>query len=115
MKFGYDKYGLFRGNGLSTVLARYGLLTAMQRLTPDYIFGFVARNVPFKVARNVPFKGFSERMAYSRNEPGALRWFCKGSDMTMEGSISYLSNEETRYLIEMPVSDLVAFPTAKAV
>jgi hypothetical protein len=38
LKFGYDKYGLFRGNGLSTVLARYGLLTAMQRLTPDYIW-----------------------------------------------------------------------------
>ena len=60
-------------------------------------------------------------MAYSRNEPGALGWFYKGSDMTMKGSdmtmeefISYLSNEETRYLLEMPVSDLVAFPTAKA-
>jgi len=106
LKNGYDKYGLFRGNGLSTVLARYGLLTAMQRLTPDYIFGFVARNVPFKE--------FSERMAYSCNEPGALRRFCKGADVTMEGFISYLSNEETRYLLELPVSDLVAFPTAKA-
>ena len=78
----------------------------MQRLTPDYIFGFVARNVPFKE--------FSERMAYSCNEPGALRRFCKGADVTMEGFISYLSNEETRYLLELPVSDLVAFPTAKA-
>ena len=105
MKFGYDKYGLFRGNGLSTVFARYGLLTAMQRLTPDYIW---------VVARNVPFKGFSERMAYPRNEPGALGWFYKGSDMTMEEFISYLSNEETRYLLERPASDLVAFPTAKA-
>ena len=34
-----DKPGLFRGNGLSTVLARYGLLTAMQRWNPDYILG----------------------------------------------------------------------------
>jgi hypothetical protein len=105
LKFGYDKSGLFRGNGLSTVLARYGLLTTMQRVTPDYIFGFVARNIPFK--------GFSERMADMRNELGALRLFCKGSDMPMEEFINYLSNEETHYLLEMPVSDLVAFPTAK--
>jgi hypothetical protein len=77
LKFGYDKYGLFRGNGLSTILALYGLLKAMQRLTPDYIFGFVARNVPFK--------RFSERLGYIHNEPGALRWYRKGSDMPMGG------------------------------
>ena len=32
-----DKLGLFRINGLSTVLVRYGLLTAMQRWNPDNI------------------------------------------------------------------------------
>ena len=101
-----DKPGLFRGNGLSTVLARYGLLTAMQRWNPDYIFGFMARTVAFK--------GFAERMGYMRNEPGALRWFRKGSDMPMEEFLSYLSNEEARYLLEMPVSDLVTLPAAKA-
>ena len=101
-----DKPGLFRGNGLSTVLARYGLLTAMQRWNPDYIFGFMARTVAFK--------GFAERMGYMHNEPGALRWFRKGSDMPMEGFLSYLSNEEARYLLEMPVSDLVTLPAAKA-
>ncbi|MDE1131024.1 MAG: hypothetical protein OSA49_05620 [Ascidiaceihabitans sp.] len=101
-----DKPGLFRGNGLSTVLARYGLLTAMQRWNPDYIFGFMARTVAFK--------GFAERMGYMHNEPGALRWYRKGSDVPMEGFLSYLSNEEARYLLEMPVSDLVSLPAAKA-
>jgi hypothetical protein len=43
-----------------------------------------------------------------------LRWFRKGSDMPMEGFLSYLSNEEARYLLEMPVSDLVTLPAAKA-
>lgn len=101
-----DRPGLFRGNGLSTVLARYGLLTAMQRWNPDFIFGFMARTVAFK--------GFAERMGYMHNEPGALRWFRKGSDMPLEGFLSYLSNEEARYLLEMPVSDLVTLPAAAA-
>jgi hypothetical protein len=34
--------------------------------------------------------------------------------MPMEGFLSYLSNEEARYLLEMPVSDLVTLPAAKA-
>lgn len=101
-----EKPGLFRGNGLSTVLARYGLLTAMQRWNPDYIFGFMARTVAFK--------GFAERMGYMHNEPGALRWFRKGSDMPLEGFLSYLSNDEARYLLEMPVADLVTLPAEKA-
>lgn len=101
-----DQPGLFRGNGLSTVLARYGLLTAMQRWNPDYIFGFMARTVAFK--------GFAERMGYMHNEPGALKWFRKGSDVPMEGFLSYLNNEEARYLLEMPVSDLVSLPSAAA-
>jgi hypothetical protein len=101
-----DKPGQFRGNGLSTVLARYGLLTAIQRWNPHYIFGFMARTVAFK--------GFAERMGYMHNEPGALRWFRKGSDIPLEGFLSYLSNEEARYLLEMPVSDLVSLPAIKA-
>ena len=101
-----DKPGLFRGNGLLTVLARYGLLTALQRWNPDYIFGFMARTVAFK--------GFAERMGYMHSESGALSWFRKGSDMPMEGFLSYLNNEEARHPLEMPVSDLVTLLAAKA-
>tara|TARA_B110000495_G_C22638100_1_gene379067 strand:+ start:489 stop:644 length:156 start_codon:yes stop_codon:yes gene_type:complete len=47
-------------------------------------------------------------------EPGALRCYSKGSDVPMESFLSYLSNEEARYLLEMSVSDLVLLPAAKA-
>ncbi|MDW3224593.1 MAG: hypothetical protein R8G34_17215 [Paracoccaceae bacterium] len=94
--------GQYRGTGLSTVLARYGIHEAMCRWNPDYIFGFMARTVAFK--------GFAERMGYMHNEPGALRWYRKGSDMPLEGFVSYLSNEDTRYLLEMPVVDVVDVP-----
>ncbi|WP_298919343.1 hypothetical protein [uncultured Roseobacter sp.] len=94
--------GQYRGSGLSTVLARYGLHEAMRRWDPDYIFGFMARTVAYK--------GFAERMGYMHNEPGALRWYRKGQDTPLEGFVSYLSNEDTRYLLEMPVVDVVDVP-----
>ena len=40
------------------------------------------------MARTVAFKGFAERMGYMHNEPGALRWYRKGSDVPMEGFLS---------------------------
>lgn len=92
--------GNYRGVGLSTVLARYGLLLAMGRWDPDFIFGFMAQAVAFK--------GFAERMGYMHNEPGALRWYREGNDKALEGFLSYLSNSEIRYLFEMPVRELVA-------
>lgn len=94
--------GPYRGTGLSTVLARYGIHEAMCRWNPDFIFGFMARTVAFK--------GFAERMGYMHNEPGAVRWYRKGSDRPLEGFVSYLSNEDTRYLLEMPVVDMVETP-----
>ncbi|WP_298974841.1 hypothetical protein [uncultured Roseobacter sp.] len=94
--------GPYRGTGLSTVLARYGIHEAMCRWNPDHIFGFMARTVAFK--------GFAERMGYMHNEPGAVRWFRKGSDMPFEGFLSYLSNEDARYMLEVPVVDVVEVP-----
>ncbi|MBW4707299.1 hypothetical protein KX928_05815 [Roseobacter sp. YSTF-M11] len=94
--------GQYRGTGLSTVLARYGIHEAMCRWNPDYIFGFMARTVAYK--------GFAERMGYMHNEPGALRWYRKGHEAPLEGFVSYLSNEDTRYLLEMPVVDVVDVP-----
>jgi len=91
--------GEYRGVGLSSVLARYGLMIVMERWNPDYIFGFMARTVAFK--------GFAERMGYFHNEPGSLRWYRHGSDAAMEGFLSYLSNEDVRFLFEMPLYELV--------
>ena len=46
--------GNYRGVGLSTVLARTGLLEVMRRWDPDFVYGFMLRKVAFK--------GFAERM-----------------------------------------------------
>lgn len=98
--------GQYRGSGLSTLLARYNLLITMQRWNPDHVFGFLANPVAFK--------GFGERMGYMHTEPGAVRWFRKGSDKVMEGFLCYLSNEDIRFLLDMPVEDLVAREKSKA-
>lgn len=74
-------------------------MVAIDRWDPDYLFGFMARAVAFK--------GFAERMGYMHNEPGSLRWFRKGSDTSIEGFLSYLSNEDIRFLLEMPLQDIV--------
>ncbi len=92
--------GQYRGKGLSTVLARYGMQIAMERWEPDYLFGFMARAVAFK--------GFAERMGYMHNEPGSLRWYRKGNDTAIEGFLSYLSREDIRFLLELPIQDIVA-------
>jgi hypothetical protein len=65
------------------------------------------------MAQTVAFKGFAERMGYFHNEPGALRWYRKGSDKSMEGFLSYLSNEDARFLLELPIRDVVSEPAAK--
>lgn len=91
--------GKYRGVGLSTVLARTGLLEVMRRWDPDYMYGFMLRQVAFK--------GFSERMGYMHNEPGALKWVVDGFEEPFEAFLTYLSQEDARYLLDIPVEDLV--------
>lgn len=92
--------GRYRGVGLSTVLARTGLLEAVRRFDPDWVYGFMLRAVAFK--------GFSERMGYMHNEPGALLWSIDGRDNLVEAFLSYLSREDASYLLDMPVNELVS-------
>lgn len=96
--------GQYRGSGLSSVLARISLAEIMTKWQPDYIFGLMARTVAFK--------GFAERMGYMHNEPGAVRWYRRGHPAALEGFLSYLSREDTEYLLSIPLSDLVATPLA---
>ena len=92
--------GKYRGVGLSTVLARTGLLEVVRRWDPDYVYGFMLRSVAFK--------GFAERMGYMHNEPGALMWHIHGREAPIEAFLTYLSQEDARYLLDIPVEDLVA-------
>ena len=91
--------GTYRGTGLSTVLARTGLLEIMRRWDPDYIYGFMLRQVAFK--------GFSERMGYFHNEPGALHWQIAGREDPLEAFLTWLSEEDAKYLLDIPVEALV--------
>lgn len=91
--------GAYRGTGLSTVLARTGLLEVMRRWNPDFIYGFMLRQVAFK--------GFSERMGYFHNEPGALHWKIAGREKPIEAFLTWLSEEDAKFLLDIPVEDLV--------
>jgi hypothetical protein len=91
--------GKYRGSGLSTVLARSGILEISRRWDPDFIFGFMLRTVAFK--------GFAERMGYMHNEPGALKWQIAGREVPIEAFLTWLSQEDTRFMLDIPVEDLV--------
>lgn len=91
--------GNLRGTGMASILARYGLMIALERWDPDCIFGFMARGVACK--------GFAERIGYMHNEPGCLTWYRKEHADPFEGYVCFLTNEETRFLLELPVSELV--------
>lgn len=88
----------FRHAGLSSILGRYAFWLAIQHWNPDHIIAFMQSSVVFK--------GFPARHGYMHTEPGTLRWFLDGEDTPIEGFMSYMSNEDLRFLLEMPVSDL---------
>lgn len=92
--------GQYRGSGLSGVLGRFAFMTALQRLSPDHIVGFMLKPVAFK--------GFVERQGYMHAEPGALRWYKTGAEHPMETHMVYMSDEDVRFVLDMPVSELVA-------
>ena len=92
--------GQYRGTGLSSVLTRAGLLEAVTRWNPDWIFGFMLRAVAFK--------GFSERVGYMHTEPGALKWAVHGREQLLEAFMVYLSSEDARFMLDIPVEELVS-------
>ncbi|XDA98774.1 hypothetical protein AB1M95_02390 [Sulfitobacter sp. LCG007] len=92
--------GQYRGTGLSSVLGRIAFLTAMQRWAPDYVFGFMPKQVAYK--------GFVERQGYMHTDPGCLRWFLKGNDQPFEGMMVYMSHEDLRFMLDMPLHEYVA-------
>lgn len=92
--------GQYRGSGLSCVLGRFAFMTALQRLSPDHVVGFMLKPVAFK--------GFAERQGYMHAEPGALRWYTRGAQDPMETFMVYMSEEDIRFVLDMPLKELVA-------
>ncbi|NRB05509.1 MAG: hypothetical protein HRU30_19835 [Rhodobacteraceae bacterium] len=90
--------GPYRGEGWSALLGRMAFLMALKTWDPDYLFGFMAKPVAHK--------GFMARHGYMHCEPGALRWYIKGRQDALEGFLVYMSGEDLRYILELPMADL---------
>lgn len=93
--------GDYRGTGLANVLARYVLARCQHQWAPDYIIGFMLRQVAFK--------GLAEREGYMHSEPGALFWHRADIDQTLEAFMVWMAREDTRYLQTIPLEDLVSY------
>lgn len=89
-----------RGQGLSSVLGRYAFFQAMQHWDPDHMVGFMAKQVACK--------GFPQRLGWMHTQPGAVRWFVKGSDTPFEGFMTFMSRDDLHYVLELPLKDFVA-------
>lgn len=92
--------GQFRGTGISGILGRFAFLTALQKWSPDYVFGFMPNTVAHK--------GFVERQGYMHAEPFALRWYTRGEDDPFEAYLAYMSREDMHFVLDMPESELEA-------
>jgi hypothetical protein len=95
--------GKYRGTGLSTVLGRFTLLTALRHFDADYVLGFAAKSVAYK--------GFCLRMGFMHVEPMAVRWYPKGEPDALEGAMAYMSEEDIRFTLELP-AETVRAPAA---
>ncbi len=88
----------FRGTGLSSILGKFAMLTAMREFNADYVLGFAAQPVAYK--------GFPLRMGFMHVEPMALRWYAKGNPKAMEGVMAYMSDEDMRFIMDLPDAEL---------
>lgn len=92
--------GQFRGTGMSSLLARHAFLTAMLRWNPDYFFGLMAKSLVFK--------GFSARFGYMHTDPDAIRFAVKDAADVFEVVMGYNSNEDLRFILDMPQNEMDA-------
>lgn len=92
--------GQYRGTGISSVLGRFALLTAIKEFGADYVVGFMTRPVAYK--------GFCLRMGFMHAEPMALRWFIQGQPDALEGVMVYMSDEDIRFMLDLPATELEA-------
>lgn len=89
--------GQFRGTGMSSLLARHAFLTAMQQWDPDYFFGLMSKSLVYK--------GFAARFGYMHTDPDAIRFALKDADDIFEVVMGYVSNEDLRFLLDMPMPE----------
>lgn len=91
--------GDYRGTGLANILARFALASCHLKWAPDYIVGFMLRQVAFK--------GLAEREGYMHNEPSALFWHRADIDQALEAFMVWMAREDISHLLTIPLDGLV--------
>lgn len=89
-----EQAGQFRGKGMAGMLTRLGFMVALDRMSPDYVFAFMAAPVACK--------GLPQRAGFMHTEPGSLTWQLANSNRSFEGFLAYNSLEDIRYLMRLP-------------
>lgn len=92
--------GQYRGTGLSALLGRYAMLTAIQNFRPDYMMGFITRPVAHA--------GYVIRFGFMHAEPMALRWQVKDVLQPIDCFMAYMSAEDMEFLLELSSSEIEA-------
>ncbi|MEM1351222.1 MAG: hypothetical protein AAGF27_02705 [Pseudomonadota bacterium] len=93
--------GEYRGSGLSSLLGRYTLFTALKEFDVDYVVGFMIRPVAYK--------GFCLRMGFMHVEPLALRWYIRNEPDPVEAVMVYMSREDIQFMLDLPANELDSF------
>ncbi|WP_319825592.1 hypothetical protein [Thalassovita sp.] len=89
----------YRGRGLIDYLARFSFLTAMLHWQPDFIFGFMLR----QVAR----RGLAEREGYMHVDPYCLSWKIEGRNEPFDCNMVWMDIEDIRHVIHVPLESKV--------
>jgi hypothetical protein len=97
MRGGVEKY---RGTGLSSVLARLALVTALMTWAPDHMFGFIIRKLAFK--------GLGEREGYMHSDPAPLHWYAKDKPDPMVAHMCWMNRDDLRHLLPIPAESVMA-------
>lgn len=90
----------YRGTGLVNILARFALASCQLKWMPDYIFGFMIRQISFS--------GLAEREGYMHSEPGALFWHLAQSEDFYEAFMVWMAREDVSHLLTQPLRGLVS-------
>jgi len=90
----------YRGTGLSSILARLALATALMTWSPDHMIGFIIKKLAFK--------GLGEREGYMHSEPAALSWFAKDRPDPMVAHMCWMNRDDLRYLLTIPAETVMA-------
>ncbi len=88
-----------RGTGVTALLSRFALVTALLHLRPSYIFGFMGEGLAFR--------GLTEREGYMHAEPATLTWQLSTSEDALEGFMVSVSREDLAQLLLVPPERLL--------